>query len=191
MRNLLQPFAFLRLKQPELRGFIVLSAFAAVSWFVVDLLHVCLTGKAINFFQTGGVLPNIATMLSVMVGVYFGLAGVFVASSNPWLDNPMPNGVVRPGTNATMTRGEFFMSLLIYCAAASTVIVFAAAFVPPVVIPILDVVLSTAKSNGFAYGWYMRVALSLSGSSMFVCACAHLFLASLLSFRFLSKSGQS
>jgi hypothetical protein len=189
MDNLLAPFSFLRLRHAELRTYVIYSMLAALLWSVADVLHMIVADRTVNFFSEKGVLESLVALLSVMVGIYFGLAGVFIASSNPWLDSAMPNGVLSPDSKTPMTRKAFFVSLLVYCSASSSALVFLGALLPPVARPLVDLSMGFATSEGFAYAGELRAILSILCSTGVVFAYAHLFLSSLLSLRFLSKAG--
>lgn len=179
LKQLLKPFEYVALRHPELRVSWLASGLAGFVWLLADLSHFVLIGRTVSFFHPGGVLDGIVGMLSVMVGIYFGLAGVVATSTNDWLQSVMPGGIQRPNSASPMTRSEFFMTLLIYCSASSMTIVFAAALFGPMCVALIDSV-GTALPG-------LRVAVSLISSSAVLVICFHLFLSSILSFRFLSR----
>jgi len=183
---IIQPFEYWRLQHQTLTSYKAIAMMAGCVWVFGNIIHMKITGHTVNFFHSGGVFSSLQGMLSVMVGVYFGLAGVFAASPSPWLGETMPNGVLYPGTEASMTRRDFFMRLLVYCAATSTVILFFGSLLPPLVIPIADYL--TTLDLPPMYVKAGRIFASLITSAIFVVATTHLLVSSLLGARFLVRS---
>ncbi len=188
--NLLVPFEYLWLRHNELRAYKMMALAIGLMWLGGQALHVWLLGATMNFFHLGGALDSIQTLLSVMVGIYFGLAGVFGATSKGWLDGQMPGGIPNPGNGQPMTRRAFFMRLLVYCASMSTVLVFITALAPGLILPMVREGLIWGAANWPGVGWWWaRVVGSSVVSSVIVVLMAHLLLSSLLSSRFLSRDG--
>jgi hypothetical protein len=186
IRNLLEPFLFVRYQHPELRFHQLVALLAAVAWAVADGAQLATTGETINFFHPDGVLASINGMQSVMVGIYFGLAGVFVASVNAWLDDDMPGGIYLDDPAAPVTRREFFLAMLVYCAAVSTVLVFASAVVVPAVLPFAGAALDAADLKT---GQPVRGITSVAVSSVAMWAVAHVYVVTIQSLWMLRRTG--
>lgn len=183
MENIFQPFLFLRLRHAELGRYWVLAILSGLGWVALEVVHWRVTGTAIGFFSQDGVMSSIATAFSALVGVYFGLAGVVVATPSPWLDETIIGSPRRPddsegSQHESMTRRAFFGCLLVYCAATSTIIVFSAALLTPVGAALGRALLSPPLAG----------AVSAGAGAVVVTVTSHVLLASFLGFRFLSRS---
>lgn len=158
------------------------------TWLLFDAAVLFSTGATLPFFVEGGILDSVVSMLSVMVGIYFGLAGLVATSNSPWMNEQMPGGITIPGKTSPMTRSEFFMSLMVYCSALSMTFVFLGAstrieigslFEHFLLSPLAIRTASTAQAIG-----------SIVLSSVVVAGSVHLFTSSILSLRFLTRNSK-
>ncbi len=190
LSNLRSPFRFLLLDQPELRLHRWIAAGVGGTWGLADVALIAFDQPPLAVFGPGGALNALATMLSVMVGVYFGLAGLFAASGTEWLDEEMPGGIENPDNGEPFIRRDFFVTMLVYCASTSTVLVFLLALAPPVLSPLLDLVfVAVSDGSGESAAALVKAIGSAVGSLPLVSVTTHLFLTSLLGARFLERTG--
>mgnify|MGYP000385926468 CR=1 FL=1 len=153
---------------------------SGVGWAVLDTACYWLSGRTIPFFVDGAINEQIVSLMGLLFGIYMGLAGVFAASSNEWLDEPLKNSPTLPEQPTTpLKRRSFIIDTLLYCSLVSALVVAYSGVLTPALRHLSIALLAMTDVS------WARPAASVAASSVVLATVTHTMLMATLIVRYL------